>query len=100
MAKPTNLGHTHLDRAVRDRGECPGCDRFWETQDARLAAKKPLVKVVRELDAMADRPIPGDHGTTWCSALKDTRHETHACIKPEGHPPPHHCPLCDEDWTR
>jgi hypothetical protein len=29
--------HLHGDRQVRPRGECPGCDAFWDRQAALLA---------------------------------------------------------------
>ena len=49
-------GHTHLDRQVRQRGVCPGCDLFWQRQDERLTAVRPTIALTKQLDRMGDKP--------------------------------------------
>lgn len=95
-------GHNHLDRQVRTRGECPGCDLIWARQDARLADAQVRRGVIAQLDKMAERK-PNTGG--WCLAMKDQqRHrrgvETHTCGLRAHHDGPHRCPVCGIDWTR
>ena len=39
MIRMNTALHNHLDRQVRPKGECYGCDLFWEHQKEVLAAK-------------------------------------------------------------
>ena len=92
-------GHSHLDRQVRPEGQCPGCDRIWQLQQARLSTVQRIVRATRELDGMADRPKPGNQGHTWCPAIRDRGRETHTCTHDRGHRGKHWCPLHDHGWT-
>jgi hypothetical protein len=101
MSMPNLPGnHSHLDRGVRDPGECPGCDRLWRNQEARLTAARKVVKTIREQEAMAERTPATTGGTPrkWCPAIRDTGREVHTCIRLRGHSGKHLCALCQRDW--
>jgi hypothetical protein len=89
--------HTHLDRAVRSRGTCPGCDVFWDAQDARLAERSKTIGVERQLEQMIDRRQP--QKARFCRAMVDDGSGTHVCNRRQGHPDPHFCGTCNLEWV-
>ena len=94
-------GHSHLDRQVRQRGDCPGCDLFWDRQEARLAVARPTISLTKQLDRMSDKPRRPTG--QYCTAIFDgpvggDPAATHTCRLPARHKLPHLCPLCDEAW--
>ena len=45
-------GHNHLDRARRDRGQCPACDVLWQAQRELIAKGRRSAKAAAQLDVM------------------------------------------------
>lgn len=95
--------HTHLDMRVRDRGECPGCDVFWEAQDARLANVRTNT-AERQIATLTEKEAARWQAIKWCTAMGDDTSigrlcEVHTCDQEARHKGSHHCPACGTDWT-
>jgi len=97
--------HNHLDRRVRDRGTCPGCDVFWKAQDDRLTNVRTN-SAERQIEALSEREVARWQTLRWCTAILDVpplEHvtngcDTHACDQRPDHDGDHHCGVCGTTW--
>jgi hypothetical protein len=90
------MAHSHLDRARRPRGECPGCDADWVRQDALLPDVERKRRTEQSLEGMIERAV---QPKGFCTEFLDTGRHTHTCLRAKGTHKTHQC-HCGEDWKK